>query len=100
MAQKATELGVATLRPVLTRRTNVMRINEGRLRANIIEAAEQCGVLCVPQILEPCKLEQLLEQWDADIPIIFCDEAAPIKSPIEALSQIAHKRPHRRADWS
>ncbi len=93
MAQKATELGVQTLRPVLTRRTNVARINDGRLRANVIEAAEQCGVLRVPQILEPCKLEQLLGQWDADIPIIFCDEAAPIKSPIEALSLLPANAP-------
>ncbi|MCP4934141.1 MAG: 16S rRNA (uracil(1498)-N(3))-methyltransferase [bacterium] len=93
MAQKATELGVETLRPVLTRRTNVARINDGRLRANVIEAAEQCGVLRVPQIFEPCKLEQLLGQWDANIPIIFCDEAAPIKSPIEALSQLPPNAP-------
>ena len=93
MAQKATELGVQTLRPVLTRRTNVARINDGRLRANVIEAAEQCGVLRVPQILEPCKLDQLLGQWDTDIPIIFCDEAAPIKSPIEALSQLPANAP-------
>ena len=93
MAQKATELGVQTMRPVLTRRTNVARINEGRLRSNVIEAAEQCGVLRVPQILEPCKLDQLLGQWDADIPIIFCDEAAAIKSPIEALSQLEQSAP-------
>ncbi len=93
MAQKATELGVETMRPVLTRRTNVARIKEGRLHANVIEAAEQCGVLRVPQILEPCKLEPLLEQWDRDIPIIFCDEAAPVKSPLEALSLLTANAP-------
>ena len=93
MAQKATELGAETMRPVLTRRTNVARINEGRLRANVIEASEQCGILRVPQILEPCKLDQMLEQWDSDIPIVFCDEAAEVKSPVKALSQLEANAP-------
>ena len=88
MAQKATELGVQSMQPVLTRRTNVARINEGRLHANVIEAAEQCGVLRLPKVLEPVKLDQVLEQWDKDIPIIFCDEAADVKSPLEVLSKL------------
>lgn len=93
MAQKATELGVETLHPVLTRRTNVTRLNEGRLKSNIIEATEQCGVLRVPQLRELCRLDQMLAEWDAEIPLVFCDEAAPIKSPIEALSQLVPDAP-------
>ena len=93
MAQKATELGVQTMQPVLTRRTNVTRINEGRLQANVIEAAEQCGILRLPEIREPCKLEQVLAQWDEDVPLVFCDEAASVKSPLEALSQLQHDKP-------
>ena len=88
MAQKATELGVASLQPVLTRRTNVARLKSERLEANIIEAAEQCGVLRVPELREICKLEALLAGWDVDMPLIFCDEAAPVKSPIKALATI------------
>ena len=45
MAQKATEMGAAALQPVLTRHTQVSRINTERMRANVIEAAEQCGIL-------------------------------------------------------
>ncbi len=93
MAQKATEMGVQTLRPVLTRRTNVARLKTERLEANIIEAAEQCGVLRVPHLLEMCKLEALLDGWDPQMPLIFCDEAAPVKSPIEALSVLHPETP-------
>ncbi len=93
LAQKATELGVQSLRPVLTRRTNVARIKEGRLEANVIEAAEQCGILRLPKLLDPCKLEILLKDWDESIPIVFCDEAAPLKSPLEALSGLKRNAP-------
>ncbi len=85
MVQKATELGVARLRPVITRRTIAERVNIERMRANAIEAAEQCGILRIPEVLEPVKLERALADWDATRRLIFCDEAAPITDPIEAL---------------
>ncbi len=75
LAQKATELGVAALGPVITERTMVTRINEVRLRANAIEAAEQTGRMCVPAILAARKLERCLEDWDVSRRLIFCDEA-------------------------
>ena len=93
MAQKATELGMATLQPVLTRRTNLVRINRVRLEANLIEAAEKCGVLRLPKFKDPCKFDQMLADWDADVPLVFCDEAAPVKSPIEALSKLSTNAP-------
>ena len=93
MAQKATELGVQSIRPVLTRRTNVARINEGRLEANIIEAAEQCGVLRMPKLLAPCKFDQLLAGWDVELPLVFCDEATPVKSPLDALAKLEREAP-------
>jgi 16S rRNA (uracil1498-N3)-methyltransferase len=93
MVQKAVELGVASLRPVLTRRTNVARIKSERMGANIIEAAEQCGVLRLPQLRETHKLTALLEGWDADLPLVFCDEGARISSPLEALGQLQPGRP-------
>ena len=85
MVQKATELGVAALRPVLTRRTDVQRVKFDRMRANVIEAAEQCGVLRIPEVIEPVSLDKMLEGWDPVRRIIYCDEEAPVSSPLEAL---------------
>ena len=85
MIQKATELGVSALRPVITRHTIAERVKPGRLRANAIEAAEQCGILRVPEVREPEKLTKLLGNWDADRRLIFADESAPHVSPVEAL---------------
>jgi 16S rRNA (uracil1498-N3)-methyltransferase len=89
MVQKATELGVARLRPVLTRRTIAERVNLQRMRANAIEAAEQCGILSVPEVGEPQKLAQVLATWDTERTLIFCDEHAPVQSPLAALSAIS-----------
>ena len=85
MAQKATELGASTLRPVITRHTTAERVNTERLRANAVEAAEQCGILRVPEVTEPEKLSKLLAAWDETRLLIFADEAASHASPIEAL---------------
>ena len=88
MVQKATELGVARLRPVLTRRTQAERVNLERMRANAIEAAEQCGVLWIPSIAEPDKFDRVLASWDPVRPLVFCDEAADIANPIEVLARV------------
>lgn len=74
VAQKATELGVAALQPVFTRRTAVSRVNEDRLRAIAVEAAEQCERLSVPEIRPPLPLDRLLAGWPADRHILLCDE--------------------------
>ena len=86
IAQKATEMGVAALCPVLTRLTTVRRVNRERLRANAIEAAEQCGVLRVPQVCELRPLSEMLDRWNPARALIYCDEAAPIAAPLEALA--------------
>lgn len=88
MVQKATELGVAALQPVLTRHTVAERVNLGRMRSNVVEAAEQCGILRVPEIAEPERLDRVLTRWDRSRPLIFCDERAPIQDPIRALSAV------------
>lgn len=85
MVQKATELGVAALRPVITHRTDVSRVNVGRARANVIEAAEQCGVLRLPEVHEPVSLGSLLDSWNPERRIVFADECASTASPVEAL---------------
>jgi 16S rRNA (uracil1498-N3)-methyltransferase len=75
MAEKACELGVARLVPVLTRRTVVDRLNLERLRAHMIEAAEQCGRTALPALAEPVKLAALLRHWQPDRALFFADEA-------------------------
>lgn len=89
MVQKAVELGVARLSPVLTRYTVPERVNTARMLANAIEAAEQCGVLRVPQIDEPEPLRKLLAAWEPGRPLIFCDEGATQTGPIEKLRGLA-----------
>jgi 16S rRNA (uracil1498-N3)-methyltransferase len=89
MIQKAVEMGAGLLRPVLTRRTQVERINKERMHANAIEAAEQCGILSIPEIAPAIPLQTLLEGWDPVRLLIFCDEDAPLRDPIEALRPVA-----------
>ena len=74
LTQKATELGVSLLQPVMTRRTIVSRINQDRMAANAIEAAEQSGRLSVPEIREAVSLEKLLAGWPQERRLYFCDE--------------------------
>lgn len=74
MAEKACELGVARLVPVLTRRTVVGDPNTDRLAAHMIEAAEQCGRTALPQVAAPVKLDALLRDWPAERTLFFADE--------------------------
>jgi len=85
VVQKATELGVRRLRPVLTHRTISERINLDRMRANVIEAAEQCNLVFVPDVLEPARLTDLLAAWPASRRLIYCDETAPVHDPLAVL---------------
>lgn len=92
MVQKAVEMGVARLVPVLTQHTIAERVNLDRMRANAVEAAEQCGILRVPEIREPQKLEKLLSTWDADRVLVFCDESAETANPIAALTGLSGRK--------
>lgn len=85
MAEKATELGVAVLQPVITERTVVERVNLKRLHAHTVEAAEQCGLLAVPALRKPVALALLLEKWQAERRILFCDEGGKARPALEAL---------------
>jgi 16S rRNA (uracil1498-N3)-methyltransferase len=91
MAQKAVEMGARRLRPVMTRRTQASRVNIERLRANAIEAAEQCGVIWLPEIEAETTLDKALANWRPDRLLIFCDEEAPVASPLEALSNAGER---------
>lgn len=86
LAQKAVEMGAGRLRPVMTRRTQVGRINLERLEANAIEAAEQCGAVWSPSVVPLEPLDTALLGWPADRLLVFCDEAAPADSPLDTLA--------------
>lgn len=90
MVQKAVEMGVSRLRPVITHRTIAERINLERMRANAIEAAEQCGVLNVPEVVEPVRLDKAIDGWGEGRALIFCDESAAAEAPLNTLAALSH----------
>src|SRR6478752_1610780 len=85
MVQKAVEMGAAKMQPVLTRFTQVSRVNSERMRANVIEAAEQCGIISLATVAEPVTLERYLNQRDVQRLLVFCDEAAEVANPMQAM---------------
>ncbi len=88
MAQKATEMGARRLRPVITERTVPQRLNLERLRANAIEAAEQCNLVFVPDILEPRKLDEVIADWTERRTLIHCHEGMNRSNPIAELRKV------------
>lgn len=86
IAEKATELGVSRLLPVFTRHTNASRVNTDRLRANAVEAAEQCERLSIPEVTEPETLEKLLASWPADRTLYLCAESGMARSMADAVT--------------
>jgi 16S rRNA (uracil1498-N3)-methyltransferase len=85
MVQKAVEMGVASLQPVLTRFTQVGRVNGARMRANVIEAAEQCGLLSLAAVADPVPLDRFLGARDPKRLLVFCDETKSVADPLAAL---------------
>jgi 16S rRNA (uracil1498-N3)-methyltransferase len=85
MVQKAVELGVSGLQPVIMQHTQAERLNLARMRANAIEAAEQCGILSIPEISESIKFDSFVRKWVPERTLVFCDEDADVKDPIAAL---------------
>ena len=86
MVQKAVEMGATRLRPVLSRHTQPQRVNLERMRANAIEAAEQCGVLTIPSIVAPVALDRVIAEWPSQRLLVFCDEGAAMGDPLAALA--------------
>jgi 16S rRNA (uracil1498-N3)-methyltransferase len=86
IVEKAAELGARRVRLTITRRTNVDFVKLGRLDAIAMEAAEQTGRLDVPEIVDPEKLDKILDGWDPARRLVFCDEGGDAKPAIEALS--------------
>jgi 16S rRNA (uracil1498-N3)-methyltransferase len=86
MAQKAVEMGASRLQPVITRHVQVTRVNLNRMRANAIEAAQQCGILTLPEIGAPQSFDRMIAERDPGRLLVFCDEEAQVKDPVAALS--------------
>jgi 16S rRNA (uracil1498-N3)-methyltransferase len=95
MVQKAVEMGASRLQPVLMQHSQVSRVNLERMRANAIEAAEQCGILTVPEIGEPIAFDRMLAGREYGRALVFCDEDSDVKDPISALARArsGHARP-------
>jgi 16S rRNA (uracil1498-N3)-methyltransferase len=91
MVQKAVEMGASGLCPVLTQHTQVARVNLERMRANVIEAAEQCGILTIAAVEEPCSLERFLQARNPNGLLIFCDEDAEVENAVAGLEAVRQK---------
>jgi 16S rRNA (uracil1498-N3)-methyltransferase len=87
MVQKAVEMGASSLQPVLTRFAQVARVNGERMRANVIEAAEQCGILSLATVQDPVPLDRFISSRNPERLLVFCDEAAEVVDPLAALRQ-------------
>ena len=81
LVQKAVEMGASRLQPVITRHTQVARVNLERMRANAIEAAQQCGILTLAGGRRAGGVQGRRRQLDADRLLVFCDEDAEVKDP-------------------
>ncbi|SHL42238.1 16S rRNA (uracil1498-N3)-methyltransferase [Roseibium suaedae] len=94
VVQKAVEMGAGAIRPVFTQHTQTSKVNLERMEANVIEAAEQCGVIAVPPVLEPLSLKDLLAQWATAEPgrqLLFCDEGEESQNPLAVLAALAER---------
>ena len=92
LVQKAVEMGAGIIQPVITQFTQNHRVSIEKLQSNALEAAEQCGILAVPQVKGAVKLEALLESWDGSRRLIFCDEDHQTHNPLPALAGISERR--------
>jgi 16S rRNA (uracil1498-N3)-methyltransferase len=92
LVQKAVEMGAGVLQPVITQHTQVSKPSIEKLRANVVEAAEQCGILAVPQVREAEKFERLLADWDESRRMVFCDEDISTNNPLPALQALTERK--------
>jgi 16S rRNA (uracil1498-N3)-methyltransferase len=92
LVQKAVEMGAGLLQPVMTQHVQAKITNLDKLKANVVEAAEQCGILGIPEVAEPVKLFELLDQWPEDRRIVYCDEGDAGQNPLPLLSKIEEKK--------
>jgi len=92
LVQKAVEMGAGILQPVITQHTQVPKLGMDRLLANVIEGAEQCGILSIPAVREPVKLDAFLSHWEEGRRLVFCDEDAQGQNPLPHVSALAGEK--------
>ncbi len=92
LVQKAVEMGAGLLQPVMTQHVQGKITNLDKVRANVIEAAEQCGILGIPDVAEPVKLADLLARWPRERRIVYCDEGDAGQNPLPLLTQVKEKQ--------
>ena len=92
LVQKAVEMGAGLLQPVMTQHVQGKINSIERLEANVVEAAEQCGILSIPRVAPPRKLEDLLADWPRERRIVFCDEGHGSQNPLPALAAITERK--------
>jgi 16S rRNA (uracil1498-N3)-methyltransferase len=92
LVQKAVEMGAGLLQPVMTQHVQGKITNLDKLRANVIEAAEQCGILGIPDVAEPVRLFDMLDGWPSERRIIYCDEGDAGQNPLPILSGIKERK--------
>ena len=93
VAQKACEMGVRRLRPIMTQHTVAGRVNLERLQANVVEAAEQCELTSLPEVLELLSFDKMIAGLDSGRRMIFCDEQAAGQPALAALQAIPPATP-------
>ncbi len=92
LVQKAVEMGAGLLQPVMTQHVQGKINNLDKLRANVIEAAEQCGILGIPEVAEPVRLVDMLDGWPRDRRIIYCDEGDAGQNPLPVLNAVKERK--------
>jgi 16S rRNA (uracil1498-N3)-methyltransferase len=92
LVQKAVEMGAGVLQPVMTQHVQGKITSIERLEANAVEAAEQCGILAIPTVAAPRKLEDLLSDWPRERRIVFCDEGHDSQNPLPVLQAIPERK--------
>ncbi|MDR6756270.1 16S rRNA (uracil1498-N3)-methyltransferase [Mycoplana sp. BE70] len=92
LVQKAVEMGAGVLQPVMTQHVQGKISSLDRIEANVIEAAEQCGILAIPQVSAPRRLDELLQDWPQDRRILFCDEGHGSQNPLPALNAVRENK--------
>lgn len=88
MIQKATEMGAGIIQPVITQHTQTHKLNTERVLANAVEAAEQCGILSIPECRNTIKFDKFISEWNTNIPLIFCDESHNGNNPLPQLQKL------------
>jgi 16S rRNA (uracil1498-N3)-methyltransferase len=92
LVQKAVEMGAGVLQPVMTQHVQGKITSIERLQANAVEAAEQCGILAIPHVQSPRKLDDLLSDWPRERRIVFCDEGHGSQNPLPVLQKIEERK--------